>query len=286
MKVIMSGASGFIGTHLTQALTNKGWEVVGLSIDDFKLEEAEFAQKFEGADWVINLAGAPINRRWSPSYKKELYASRIETTKKIVKAMASLAKKPRLFVSTSAVGIYDGHGTYDEENAVYAKDFLGRLAQDWESEALIASNFKIRTIIFRFGLVLGKDGGPLKQMLTPFRLGLGGVIGSGQQYFSWVHIDDLVRAYFFAWEHEMMSGIFNLTAPNPTTNYNLTKTLGHILKRPTCFFIPFFALRIVFGEGAEAIASGQSVIPKRMIQAGFEFRFKTIDQALKNLVSS
>jgi uncharacterized protein (TIGR01777 family) len=284
MKVVMSGASGFVGNHLSREFEERGWETVPLTRLDFKLSDSDLAQKLAGADLVVHLAGAAINRRWTKEYKKELYSSRIDTAGKIVRTMGMMARKPKLFISTSAVGIYAGEGKYDEENAVYADDFLGRLAQEWEKAALEAKKLGIRTVIFRFGIVLGRDGGILKEMRLPFKLGLGGTIGSGKQAFSWVHIKDQIRAYFYIIEHEKMEGVFNLMAPNPTTNYGLTKALGAVLHRPTFFAIPKFLLKLRFGtEAAEALAGGQYVTPGRLPEAGFEFKFTTVEEALEDL---
>ena len=284
MKVAVSGAGGFIGTHLLAAFKAQGWEVSALHTADFGLDDAAFGQKLSGADIVVHLAGASINKRWTQAYKKVLYASRVETAKKIVRAMAKSQHKPKLFICTSAVGIYAPTGQHNEEEASYADDFLGRLARDWESAAAEGKTLGIRTVIFRYGIVLGQGGGILKEMLLPFSLGLGGTIGDGSQNFSWVHIDDLVRAYLFAVEHPDMEGVYNLMAPNPTTNYGLTKALGAALHRPTFLCVPKFLLKLRFGsEAAEALAGGQYATPKRLPEAGFEFEFKTIEAAINDL---
>jgi len=284
MKVAISGAGGFIGTHLVSMFKEKGWETVPLHTADFSLDDAAFAEKLSGAEVVLHLAGASINKRWTPAYKKVLYESRVETAKKIVRAMERMQQRPKLFICTSAVGIYASEGRHDEENAVYAEDFLGRLARDWEAAASKSATLGIRTVIFRYGIVLGHGGGILKEMLPPFRLGLGGTIGDGSQNFTWVHIDDLVRGYLFAIEHPSMQGVYNLMAPNPTTNYGLTKALGSVLHRPTLFSVPKFLIKLRFGsEAAEALAGGQYVTPKRLSEAGFDFEFKTVEAALENL---
>jgi uncharacterized protein (TIGR01777 family) len=284
MKVVISGANGFVGSHLTKEFEKRGWNIVPLSHSDFNLSDIEFSKKFIGADVVIHLAGAVINRRWSKAYKKELYSSRIDTAKKIIKAMKTLEKKPNLFISTSAVGIYASNGKYNEDNIVYANDFLGKLAQDWESTALQAKKIGIRTVIFRFGIVMGLGGGVLQQMIPLFKIGLGGTIGSGKQPLSWVHIKDQMRAYFYVMEHKNLEGVFNLMAPTPTTNYVLTKTLGKVLNRPTFFIIPKLLLQLRFGkEAAETFVGGQYVTPYRLEKAGFEFKFKTIESALTDI---
>lgn len=284
MKVAISGAGGFIGSHLVAMLKEKGWEISALHTADFDLDDAAFVQKLSGAQVVIHLAGASISKRWTERYKKVLYASRVGTTKKIVAAMERMEQKPELFVCTSAVGIYAANGRHDEEHALYAEDFLGRLVRDWENEATKAKTLGIRTVIFRYGIVLGHGGGILNEMLLPFKLGVGGTIGNGSQNFSWVHIQDLMRGYLFVLEHPQMQGVYNLMAPNPTTNYGLTKALGAALHRPTLFAIPKFLLQLRFGsEAAEAFSSGQYATSKRLPEAGFEFEFKTIEAAINNL---
>jgi len=284
MNIGMGGATGFVGGHLTKAFGEKGWKVIPFRRDDLLGDGAALKEKIESADVVINLAGENIAARWTEEYKKIMYGSRVETTKKIVDAVGKAAKKPGLFIATSAVGIYDTEHTYDEENAKYANDFLGRLAMDWETEALKGRGAGVRMVIFRFGVVLGADGGVLKKMLIPFRLGIGGTIGSGDQSFSWVHIEDLVRAYFTVIENSRYEGIYNLTAPNPTTNRGLTEALGRSLHRPTLMQIPPFVLRLQLGEGAEVLLKGQRVLPKRLLESGFVFTFAEIQEAIDDLL--
>ena len=285
MKIAMSGATGFIGGNLTKLFNQKGWIVEPLLAEDFKGREETLARKLQDSEVVINLAGAPIVAKWTEEYKKILYSSRIDTTNKIVSLLSAQNPKPRLFISTSAVGIYDGSGIYSEDNAVYADDFLGMLASEWEKSAIKAADYGIRTVIFRFGIVLGSNGGMLSQMLPIFKLGLGGTIGDGSQGFSWVHIEDLKRAYLEAIENDKFAGVYNLTAPTPTTNKGLTKALGKALKVPAIFKIPYFALKLKYGEGVIAISGGQKVLPKRLLEAGFKFKYETIEEALKDLLS-
>jgi uncharacterized protein (TIGR01777 family) len=166
-----------------------------------------------------------------------------------------------------------------------ATDFLGSLTRDWEQAALEAQGLNIRTVIFRFGMVLGKDGGALQSMLPPFKAGIGGAIGDGRQPFSWVHIEDLAHAFTAAIEDERFKGVYNLTAPNPTTNRELTKTLGKILKRPTVFRVPAFVLKLQFGEGAQVLVKGQRVVPQRLLEGGFDFEFPDLETALRDCVS-
>lgn len=286
MKIAMSGATGFIGSNLTREFNSKGWYTVPLLIEDFKADDDNLKKKLADADVVINLAGAPIVGKWTEEYKKILVSSRVDTTNKIVESLKKNYSKPRVFISTSAVGIYDDKQEYSEDNVIYAENFLGKLAKEWEKAALKAKDLAVRTVIFRFGIVLGKDGGILANMLPFFKLGLGGTIGNGKQGFSWVHIDDLKKAYIEAIENEKYEGIYNLTAPNPTTNKGLTKALSKALGVPAIFWIPLTILKLKYGDGAAAIASGQRVIPKRLIESGFKFKFENIEDALRDIVSS
>lgn len=284
MNVAMSGATGFVGAYLGKAFTEKGWKTVPISRDDFKSGTEFLLKKIENSDVVINLAGASIATRWTEEYKKVMYASRIETTKMLASTLESMKKKPEVFISVSAVGIYEAGGPYTEGDEKYADDFLGRLAADWERSALEARKTEVRTVILRLGIVLGKGGGAFDKMLVPFKMGLGGVIGDGKQPFSWVHIDDVARVFIKVIEDSTLEGIFNLSAPNPTTNEGLTKALGRALGRPTLMRIPGFVLRLQLGEGAEALLKGQAVLPGRLIESGFSFRFTKIEAAIDDLV--
>lgn len=284
MKIAMSGATGFIGTYLSGAFGREGWSVVPITRKELGGTAEGLRGLIDGADVIVNLAGAPIIKKWTPTYKKELYRSRVDTTRTIVSALESLKTGPRAFISASAIGIYGTEGTHTEEKHSLADDFLGSLARDWESAALEARKLDIRTIIFRFGVVLGREGGALQSMLPPFRAGIGGTIGDGKQPFSWVHIEDLSRAFIAAIKDERFGGIYNLTSPNPATNRVLTKTLGRILKRPTLFRVPAFVLRAQFGEGAQVLTKGQRVIPQRLMESGFEFEFPDLEAALRDCI--
>jgi len=283
--IAMSGASGFVGTYLRKSFEQRGWSVQPLGRNDFQLTAEELAEKIEGADVIVNLAGAPVIQRWTDEYKKTMYNSRVKITKSLVEACAQMKTKPQVFISTSAVGYYAAGGPHTEKKYKQDEGFLGSLAQDWEREARKAETMGIRTMIFRFGIVLGSGGGALEQMITPFKLGLGGTIGDGTQPFPWIHISDLSRAYVEAIDDESYNGIYNLTSPETTTNKGLTKALGTALGRPTLLPVPTFVLRLKFGEGAQALASGQEVIPERLLKHGFQFQFKDIEKAVSNCVS-
>jgi uncharacterized protein (TIGR01777 family) len=250
------------------------------------LSSEELAAKMRGVDVIVNLAGAPVIKRWSEEYKKTMYESRVYTTKRLVLACADMESRPKLFISTSAIGYYANGGPHTEDNHVKSDNFLGHLAQDWEKEALKAKELGIRTAIFRFGVVLGKGGGALKEMITPFKLGVGGSIGDGSQPFSWIHIRDLISAFNTVVDDESYEGIYNLTAPNPTTNKGLTKALGKALGKPTIMQVPKFVLRLQLGEGAQVLTEGQTVFPERLIQSGFRFSFNNIEDAVKDCVAN
>ncbi|MBU0923492.1 TIGR01777 family oxidoreductase [bacterium] len=281
MKTIaITGASGFVGTSLIKYFSALEYKVITIARDVLNNQE-KLNEILNSSDIVINLAGANIINRWSESYKKLLYSSRIDTTSKIVNTIKNIQNKPKLLISTSAVGIYDNKETYNE-NGNYSNDFLSKLCQDWENEASKAKSDSTKVSIFRFGIVMGKDGGALQKMITPFKLGLGGVIGNGSQSFSFIHIDDLLNAYKFVIENEYEE-IFNLTAPEPTTNKGLTLALGKTLKRPTILPVPEFVLNLIFSEGAKVLTDGQSVVPKKLLDLGFKFKFKTIENTIDNL---
>jgi len=266
MKVAITGASGFVASHLKEQFQ----DFVEIKRDD---SEDEILAKLKDIDVVFNLAGAPIIKRWSESYKKVLLSSRIETTKKLVRAVN--ASEVKHFISASAVGAYPDDGLYDESYTEYADDFLGSVIKEWEAEANKCSK---PTTIVRFGIILGKDGGALAQMLTPFKMGVGGIIGDGKMVMSWIAIDDLVDMYAYIVKYKL-TGVFNATAPNPVTNYEFTKALGKALHRFTIFPIPIFVLKIIFGEGASVLTGSKKIYPKAITDAGFEFKCKTIEKA-------
>ncbi|MGE4398329.1 MAG: TIGR01777 family oxidoreductase [Campylobacterales bacterium] len=280
MKIAISGASGFVGSFLCEYFSKQGHEVAKIGIKDF---DGNLAAKLEGAQLVINLAGAPIIGRWSAEYKKILVSSRLDTTNKLAEAICAIGDKPKVFFCASAVGYYD-EGDNDEYNYKKADDFLGGLCESWENAAKAVESCGVKCVNMRFGIVIGKNGGALAQMLPIFRAGLGGKIGSGNQGFSWIHLSDLARAIEFLYERGG-SGAYNFTAPNPTTNAGLTKALGSALHRPTIFPVPEFALRLIYSEGAKVLTSGQKVYPKKLLESGFAFEFENIDSAVVDAVS-
>ncbi len=284
-RIAISGASGFVGSYLSRILESHGCKIIPLGRHELALSPEQLADIMRGVDTVVNLAGAPVIKRWTESYKKTMYASRIGVTENIIEACRLSDRRPDTFISASAVGYYAPGGPHTEKNYKQADDFLGQLSGDWEHEALKAGDLGIRTIIFRFGIVLGRNGGALQQMLPPFKMGIGGTIGDGTQPFSWIHLRDLAHALETAIDDRTFKGIYNLTAPEPTTNRGLTQALGRALGRPAIMPVPLFILRMKFGEGAQVLASGQEVLPERLLEHGFSFSFTDIDHAVKDCVS-
>jgi uncharacterized protein (TIGR01777 family) len=271
MKIALTGSSGFVGT----ALQKHFGSMITIERDD---SEYEIIRKLKGVDVVINLAGSPIIKRWSEPYKKVLVQSRVETTQKLVRALNK--SSIRQFISTSAIGIYQNDVSSDEYTEALSYDFLGLLSRAWESEALKCNK---PTTIIRFGVILGKDGGALAQMITPFKLGVGGIIGDGKMMTSWIHIEDLVGIYAHVIQNRL-EGIYNATAPNPVSNYHFTKALGKALHRLTVIPIPIFALKMMYGEAASVLTDSKVVYPTKVLGSGYYFKFENIEDALRDFV--
>lgn len=284
MKIAVTGSTGFVGSHLNQALVADGHEVVPLKRGDIVRGVDAVAEQMSGCQAVINLAGETISRRWTKAYKQRIWESRVSLTQTLVQAMTKLEQPPESLISTSAIGAFAPQGCYNEADESNATDFLGGLSRQWEAAAHEAEKEGIRTLIFRFALVLGGDGGLLKQLLLPFRLGLGGPVGNGRQHFSWVHIDDLVNAYRFALTHPQMSGVYHICSPNPTTNRDLSKQLGAVLRRPAVLPVPAFVLKLIYGEGGEVMTSGQCVTSKRLEGEGYQFDYPQLREALEQIL--
>jgi len=272
MKIAMSGASGFVATALKQAFP----DCVVIERND---SVARLVEKFKGVDAVFNLAGAPIATRWDEEYKKVLRSSRIETTQKIVAALNQ--SDVSHFISTSAVGIYPNDVPCDESCTTYGDDFLGKLALEWETEALKCTKL---TTILRFGVVLGKDGGALDKMLPPFKSGMGGILGNGRMVMSWIDIDDLVSIYHFVLKHKL-GGIFNATSPQPLSNFHFTKILGNVLRRPTWIPLPAFVIKMLFSEGAVVLLDSKEAHPKALLDKGFVFAYPDLESSLRKILA-
>lgn len=294
----MTGASGMVGTALSFDLRAGGNTVVPLvrppqlpGVDQAawnpKTGEIDAAAA-AGADAVINLAGASIGeRRWNASRKQLLRSSRVDATRGLIAALAKLEPRPRVLVSASAIGYYGNRG--DEqltETSPPGDDFLARLVRDWEAEANRAAELGLRTVILRLGVVLSKRGGALAQMLPPFRMGLGGRIGSGRQWMSWIALADAVQLMRVALEDAAWTGSYNAVSPQPVTNEDFTRALGRVLRRPTVFPVPGFALRGMFGEMAGALLlASQRVQPQRLAAAGYSYLYPELEPALHSVLA-
>ena len=288
MKIAISGSTGFIGGALREAFVSSGIEVVPLLRADFKRGENYLVQLLTGVDGIINLAGAPIVKRWTPTYKHEIMESRVQVTRQLVNALKTMSPddRPEVFLSASAIGIYADSGTHDEDVFEYGHGFLGEVATRWEGAAAKVKELGVRLVIMRFGLVLGKEGGMFSRLLPIFRMGLGGKVANGKQGFSFIHLNDVIGAIQYLLAKKELSGVFNFTAPYPVNNETFTKKLSGKLGRPAFMSVPAFALKLVFSEGSTAIISGPTVLPRKLKEAGYTFQFPDIDSALDDLIKA
>ena len=285
MKIAISGTTGFLGSKAASLFELKGHEVMRLTREHFKKDAAVLADELNDVDAIIHLAGAPIMKRWTARHKRAVYDSRILTTAKLTDAMHMMAIPPHTFICASAVGIYPGEGTHDERSKAVADNFLGKVCSDWEATAEQTPG-KCRSLMFRFGIILDADGGALKKMLPPFRMGLGGVIGNGRQLMPWIHAEDALAALLLGLQNKELKGPVNICAPENVDNKTFTRTLAKNLKRPAFVPLPSFMLKLVFGQGAIVLTQGQRVIPARLQEQGFTYRFPTLDDAFKDILAS
>lgn len=301
MKIVISGGTGLIGRALIRFWLKEKHEIIVLSRLAGENKELGSYIHFsewnpntrkvdlsviDGADAVINLAGAGIaDQRWSKDYKNLILHSRIESTRCLIESFNKVQKRPKVFISSSAIGFY-GESTTDTftENSQAGQDFLARVCSDWESEANRTQTLGIRTCLVRTGIVLSNQGGTLEKILPIFKLGLGGPLGSGQQWMSWIHIWDLVQLFNFCLTRIEVEGPINATAPQPVTNLEFSKALAAVLGRPCLFKTPRFALRLALGEMADLALKGQKVLPQKAQELGFQFSFSDIESALTNLL--
>jgi hypothetical protein len=284
MNIAISGITGLVGQALAERLLNAGHCVAGIGRADFGRDIAHLQNKLKGVDVVVHLAGAPILKRWTKKWKETILSSRTETTAQLVEAMNGMMLPPSVFVSASAVGIYDTFEVHDEYSTEYADDFLTMVCQRWEAEAIQVDTAKIRLAVVRLGMVLSSEGGALKQMALPFKMGVGGRIGDGMQPMPYIHIDDLTAGVEWIINHDDQKGVFNMVAPQMVSNAEFTDALSAVLNRPAFFVIPEFALRILYGGAASVITEGQKVIPHRLPDSGFQYRFPDIRLALGDLL--
>jgi uncharacterized protein (TIGR01777 family) len=300
MKILITGGTGFVGTRLTSRLILDGNEVTILTrskkgsdkgpsgvsyLEGDPTKKGPWQDAIKEHDVIINLAGASIFSKWTEEHKKAIRESRISTTQNIVEGITPHSERPFTLFSTSAVGYYGFCGNVElVEDSPPGNDFLARIAVEWEGEALKAKNKGARVVITRFGIVMGEKGGALSQMIPLFKKYIGGPIGSGKQWFSWVHIKDLAEAFVFLSKHPEISGPVNICSPNPVRNENFAKALGKALHRPSFFPAPGFMVKLVLGEFGSVILEGQRVIPRKLLDHGFAFQYPDIEKALGDIV--
>ncbi|MEH1938510.1 MAG: TIGR01777 family oxidoreductase [Nostoc sp.] len=306
MKVAINGATGLVGSRLVQRLHAEGHKIVVLTRNTTfaqkvfpseafaNLEIVAYTPNASGSwqsviascDGVVNLAGEPIGEgRWTPERKQEILNSRKLGTQKIVEAIAKANPKPAVLINASAIGYYGTSETATfDETSVSGNDFLAQVAQAWEAEARKVKDAGVRLVILRFGIVLG-NGGALGKMISPFKLFAGGPIGSGRQWFSWIHVDDLVNLILQALTKPEIEGVYNATAPNPVRMADLSQTLGRVMNRPSWLPVPAFAIEALLGDGAIVVLEGQQVIPKRTVETGFDYKYPNLQSALTQILS-
>jgi uncharacterized protein (TIGR01777 family) len=292
MVIAISGSSGLIGSAIVRALESHGHEIrplvrraarTPLEISWNPEQGTIDSSRLSGVDAVIHLAGENIAQRWTSGVKRRIRTSRTQGTTLLAQTLASLDTKPRVLVSGSAIGIYGDRGEETlDESSVLGTDFLAEVCREWEAATAAAADAGIRVVNVRTGLVLSPDGGALAKLLPLFRLGMGGKLGSGRQWMSWIALAEYVEAIGFLLRNDQLAGPFNLVAPNPMTNANFTRALGRVLGRPEMLSVPRFALTLVMGEMAEqTLLASQRVRPRRLLEAGFPFSYPTLESALR-----
>ena len=295
MKIAIAGASGLVGSALIHALTGGDVAITRLVRQAPKTGEIEWhpnqdqvsAQSLEGFDVIINLAGENLaGGRWTDEHKRKIRDSRVSGTHLLSEAIAKMEVKPRVFVCASATGIYgDRDDEVLDEQSESGGGFLAGVCREWEKACEPATKAGVRVVNLRFGPILAHEGGMLAKLLTPFKMGMGGKVGTGKQYISWVALEDAVNAIKLAINDQSVQGPLNVVSPNPVTNEEFTKTLGHVLNRPTALAMPAFAARLAFGEMAdEMLLVSQRVMPKRLTAAGFQFQYPELEGAMKKYV--
>lgn len=304
MKVAITGATGFVGSRLVERLHAQGEQILVLSRDGTRAKRVfpptafgnleivtytptasgDWQGAIAGCDAVVNLAGAPIAERWTPKYQQSIGDSRLIGTAKIVEAISKADPKPQVLVNASAIGYYGTSETATfVESSPAGADFLANVCTQWEAEAQKVKDAGVRLVILRLGIVLGM-GGALAKMLPAFRMFVGGPIGTGRQWFSWIHREDTVNLILFSLGHGNMIGVFNATAPNPVRMSELCQIMGQVLKRPSWLPVPNIALELLLGDGAKVVLEGQQVLPQRTTDSGFEYQYPTVKLTLEQIV--
>lgn len=285
MKIKLTGSNGYIGQLISSDLQKKGHSVSGIKRDLLYGASTSLQDELRNADVVINLAGAPILQRWTKKNKETIYNSRVVTTHNLVKAIIELPEneRPTKVISASAIGIYKSGYTHTEESTNFDEGFVGEVVKDWEHELTALPN-NVQTIIFRLGIVFGKEAKTIKNMLLPFKLGLGGKIGSGKQAFPFIHEKDVVNAFVWASETLETGNTFNLTAPETISNKEFTHSFALKLNRPAFFTIPAFVLKLIFGKAASILTLSPEVSSEKLQNTGFEFSYPNIKSVLKEIL--
>ena len=297
MKVAIAGGTGMVGRRLSKLLLEKGHEVIILTRGEQQvknnihyvqwLNDDSTPELFMGnTDAFVNLAGVSLNEgRWTDEQKQKILSSRIESTDEVIRILQNLKHKPEVLINASAVGIYPVSETavYTEQAPEKASDFLGSVVVQWEERAMQAQQLGIRTCLTRFGVILEKGEGALLMMVLPYKLGVGGTIGSGRQWLSWIHVEDVARAILFAIENDTLTGPINFTTPNVKRMKQFGQSISHALKRPHWFPVPSIALKIALGEKSMLVLEGQHVLPEKLLNANFEFKFISVEDAIRNL---
>lgn len=298
MRIVIAGGSGFIGQKLMEILLDEHHECIVLTRGNIQntgnvryvkwLQEGSFPEKEIGeANAFINLAGVSINNgRWTKAHQKQIYESRMEATEEIIRIITALPKKPSVLINASAIGIYPSSETaiYSEESKEVANDFLAKTVRDWEKKAASLMEIGIRVAFMRFGVVLGKEGGALPLMALPYKLFVGGRMGSGKQWVSWVHVKDAVQAISFVMKNDKIQGPVNVTAPSPMIMNDFGKTIGAVLHRPHWFPVPSIVMKVALGQKSSLVLEGQHVEPEILVKNGFEFSYPTLKSALENIL--
>ena len=285
MKIKLTGSNGYIGRLILTELQKKGHKVSGINRDLLYGPSTNLQEEIRYTDVVINLAGAPILQRWTKKNKETIYISRVVTTRNLVKAIIELSKseRPTKVISASAIGIYKSGYKHTEESKNFDEGFVGEVVQDWEHE-LTAVPEDVQTTIFRLGIIFGKEAKTIKNMLLPFKLGLGGKIGSGKQAFPFIHEKDVINAFVWATETLEKSDTFNLAAPESISNKEFTNSFARQLNRPAFFTIPAFALKLIFGKAATLLTQSPEVSSDKLQKTGFHFEYPTIKATLQNII--
>jgi uncharacterized protein (TIGR01777 family) len=297
MIVVLTGATGFLGRRLMARLQREGHTIRALGRRDSAVDGVRFfrweatrdlapAEALAGSDAIIHLAGEPVAQRWNEDVKRRIRDSRVLGTRNLAGALERLETRPEVLLSASAIGYYGDRG--DEllsEASVPGNDYLSEVCVEWEREARNAGSHGLRVVLLRTGIVLGKEGGALAQMLPPFRAGVGGPVGSGRQWMSWIHVDDVVGLILFALKQADLSGPVNLTTPHPVRNQEFTKTLGAVLHRPSVVPVPALALKLMFGEMGKVVLASQRVMPEAATRAGYAFQYPELRGALAQLLT-